>query len=596
MTTVADVGEISAARRMRSIESHTGYKVVPAKHHWRTVGTIVAVLLIAGTLHSVLTNPRWGWDVFAKFFFSEPVLVGLGRTLLLTVLASALGFLLGTVLAFARVSTSPLLSGVSWAYIWFLRSIPLIVLLLVLNNLGYLYPTVDVGVPFTSILFAQYNTVEVLSPFAVALIGLSLNQAAFSAEIIRGGILSVDQGQHEAAAALGLSRRRQALNVVLPQAMRAILPSGFNEIIGLAKSTSMVYVLALPELFYTVQVIYRRNLEVIPLLMVATIWYLVIMSALSLIQIAIEQHYSKGATRNAPSPVFRRLASFLPFGSVRIEKPVTSETKQDVIRKPLAGVNLGNHGAGRIEIRDVSKRFGTLTVLDQVNLTLAPGTVTAIIGPSGAGKSTLLRTINHLERADEGFISIDDELIGYERDGNVLYELKEGAIRRRRSAVGMVFQNFNLFPHLTVVENIIEAPVSVQGIPRAEAIGTALDLLARIGLSDKANAYPRHLSGGQQQRVAIARALALRPKVLLFDEPTSALDPELVGEVLDVIKELADSGTTLVIVTHEIGFAREIADTVVFMESGKVVEVAPPAKLFSDPAHPRTRAFLAKVL
>ncbi|WP_379066689.1 ATP-binding cassette domain-containing protein [Mesorhizobium sp. UC22_110] len=599
MTTVTDVGDISAAGRSRSIESHTGYKVVPAKHHWRTVGTIVAVLVIAATLHSVLTNPRWGWDVFAKFFFSEPVLVGLGRTLLLTVLASALGFLLGTVLAFARVSTSPLLSGVSWAYIWFLRSIPLIVLLLVLNNLGYLYPTVDVGVPFTSILFAQYNTVEVLSPFAVALIGLSLNQAAFSAEIIRGGILSVDHGQHEAAAALGLSRRRQALNIVLPQAMRAILPSGFNEIIGLAKSTSMVYVLALPELFYTVQVIYRRNLEVIPLLMVATVWYLVIMSVLSLIQIAIEQYYSKGATRKAPGPVFRRIAAFLsglPFGPVLVGKQIAVETKQAVVRKPLAAVNLGDRGAGRIEIRDVSKRFGTLTVLDQVSLTLAPGTVTAIIGPSGAGKSTLLRTINHLERTDEGFISIDDELIGYARDGNVLYELKEGAIRRRRSAVGMVFQNFNLFPHLTVVENIIEAPVSVHGIPRAEAIETALDLLARIGLSDKANAYPRHLSGGQQQRVAIARALALRPKVLLFDEPTSALDPELVGEVLDVIKELADSGTTLVIVTHEIGFAREIADTVVFMESGKVVEVAPPAKLFSEPAHPRTRAFLAKVL
>ncbi|CAM5379519.1 Vitamin B12 import ATP-binding protein BtuD [Mycolicibacterium aubagnense] len=599
MTTVTDVGEISAARRSRSIERYTGYKVVPAKHHWRTVGTIVAVLVIAATLHSVLTNPRWGWDVFAKFFFSEPVLVGLGRTLLLTVLASALGFLLGTVLAFARVSTSPLLSGVSWAYIWFLRSIPLIVLLLVLNNLGYLYPTVDVGVPFTSILFAQYNTVEVLSPFAVALIGLSLNQAAFSAEIIRGGILSVDHGQHEAAAALGLSRRRQALNIVLPQAMRAILPSGFNEIIGLAKSTSMVYVLALPELFYTVQVIYRRNLEVIPLLMVATVWYLVIMSVLSLIQIAIEQYYSKGATRKAPGPVFRRTAALLsrlPFGPVLVGKQIAVETKQAVARKPLAAVNLGDRGAGRIEIRDVSKRFGVLTVLDQVSLTLAPGTVTAIIGPSGAGKSTLLRTINHLERTDEGFISIDDELIGYARDGNVLYELKEGAIRRRRSAVGMVFQNFNLFPHLTVVENIIEAPVSVHGVPRAEAVETALDLLARIGLSDKANAYPRHLSGGQQQRVAIVRALALRPKVLLFDEPTSALDPELVGEVLDVIKELADSGTTLVIVTHEIGFAREIADTVVFMESGKVVEVAPPAKLFNDPTHPRTRAFLAKVL
>jgi polar amino acid transport system permease protein len=227
---------------------------------------------------------------------------------------------------------------------------------------------------------------------------------------------------------------------------------------------------------------------------------------------------------------------------------------------------------------------------------LRPGEVTAILGPSGAGKSTLLRTINHLERANEGFIAIDGELIGYERRGNTLYELKEAAIRRRRSSVGMVFQNFNLFPHLTVTENIIEAPVSVQKVPRAEAIEQARDLLARIGLSDKADAYPRQLSGGQQQRVAIARALALKPKVLLFDEPTSALDPELVGEVLDVIKELATSGTTMVIVTHEVGFAREVADTVVFMENGQVLEVGPPAQLFNAPAHSRTGEFLAKVL
>ncbi|WP_292446967.1 amino acid ABC transporter ATP-binding protein, partial [Mesorhizobium sp.] len=267
-------------------------------------------------------------------------------------------------------------------------------------------------------------------------------------------------------------------------------------------------------------------------------------------------------------------------------------------RKPLvaAGEKLARRGVGRVEIRGVSKRFGALTVLDDVDLDLAPGSVTAIIGPSGAGKSTLLRTINHLERTDTGFVTIDDELVGYHRDGHTLYELKEAAIRRRRAAIGMVFQNFNLFPHLTVLENIIEAPVSVQGIARAEAVELAKDLLARIGLPEKADAYPRHLSGGQQQRVAIARALALKPKVLLFDEPTSALDPELVGEVLDVIKELATSGTTMVIVTHEIGFAREVADTIVFMEAGKVLEVGTPARVFATPTHQRTREFLAKVL
>ncbi|TPN80491.1 amino acid ABC transporter permease/ATP-binding protein [Mesorhizobium sp. CU2] len=600
MTVTADISDVVSPRTVPVAADRQGYRVVPARHPWRVVGTVVAVLIIFFTLQSILTNPRWGWDVFARFFFSEPVLVGLGRTLLLTVLASALGFLLGTLLAFARVSPSPLLSGVSWAYIWLLRSIPLIVLLLVLNNLGYLYPTIDVGVPFTGLLFAQYNTVEVFSPFWVAVVGLSLNQAAFSAEIIRGGILSVDQGQHEAAAALGLSRRRQALSIVLPQAMRAILPSGFNEMIGLAKSTSMVYVLALPELFYTVQVIYKRNLEVIPLLMVATIWYLIIMSVLSVIQFGIERRFSRGASRTVPAPLLPAALAFLSGRSAAPETKSQPPAPAPVVavRKPLvtAGERLARRGVGRIEIRGVSKRFGALKVLDDVDLDLAPGSVTAIIGPSGAGKSTLLRTINHLERTDTGLVTIDDELVGYHRDGHTLYELKEAAIRRRRAAIGMVFQNFNLFPHLTVLENIIEAPLSVQGIARPEAVELARDLLARIGLPEKADAYPRHLSGGQQQRVAIARALALKPKVLLFDEPTSALDPELVGEVLDVIKELATSGTTMVIVTHEIGFAREVADTIVFMEAGKVLEVGAPARVFAAPAHQRTREFLAKVL
>uniref|UniRef100_A0A9E7ZSZ7 Amino acid ABC transporter ATP-binding protein n=1 Tax=Bosea sp. NBC_00436 TaxID=2969620 RepID=A0A9E7ZSZ7_9HYPH len=249
-----------------------------------------------------------------------------------------------------------------------------------------------------------------------------------------------------------------------------------------------------------------------------------------------------------------------------------------------------------MRISHVSKSFGPLKVLDDVSLSLRPGSVTAIIGQSGSGKSTLLRSINHLERVDEGFIAIDGELIGYRQDGETLYELKEKDILARRVDVGMVFQNFNLFPHLTAIENIAEAPVTVRGVSREQAQAEAQELLARVGLAEKANAYPRQLSGGQQQRVAIARALALKPKVLLFDEPTSALDPELVGEVLDVIKELARSGTTLVIVTHEIGFAREVADQVVFMEAGRIVESGAPADVLGSPSHPRTREFLAKVL
>lgn len=590
MSSATEIG--ASSQPVRSAKEFSRLRIVPARHPWRIAGSLFAAFVIAVSLHSILTNERWGWAVFAQFFFSEPVLAGLGRTLLLTGISAVIGFILGGLLAFARVSKSPLLSGLSWGYIWLLRSIPLIVLLLVLNNLGYLYASINLGVPFTDILWAQFDTVQTLSPFAVAVIGLSLNQAAFSSEIIRGGILSVDQGQHEAAAALGLSRWRQAIHIVLPQAMRAILPSGFNEIIGLAKATSIVYVLALPELFYTVQVIYRRNLEVIPLLMVATVWYLIIMVVLSGFQYLVEQYYSRGARREALPPVLDRLFGIISRGRV---EPSASAVHAEADRRAFLGFEAGRVG-GAVDIHGVDKSYGSAKVLDNIDLSVAPGEVVAIIGPSGAGKSTLLRTINHLERVDAGVVAIDNELIGYERRGDQLYELKEPAIRRRRAGVGMVFQSFNLFPHLTALENIIEAPISVAGVSRDEAVAQGRDLLARVGLADRADAYPRHLSGGQQQRVAIARALALRPKVLLFDEPTSALDPELVGEVLDVIKELATSGTTLIIVTHEIGFAREVADRIIFMESGKILEVAPPERLFSQPSHSRTREFLAKVL
>ncbi|MFJ8563466.1 amino acid ABC transporter ATP-binding protein [Streptomyces sp. NPDC093514] len=249
-----------------------------------------------------------------------------------------------------------------------------------------------------------------------------------------------------------------------------------------------------------------------------------------------------------------------------------------------------------VEVRGVHKSFGPLEVLRGVDLLVRPGEVTVILGPSGSGKSTLLRTINHLEKVDRGWISVDGDLIGYRSSRGKLYELKEKEVRRQRTRIGFVFQTFNLFPHLTVLDNLVEAPVAVLGRPRQEAEATARRLLERVGLADKVDAYPLQLSGGQQQRVAIARALALEPKVLLFDEPTSALDPELVGEVLDVIKDLARAGTTMIVVTHEIGFAREVADTVVFMDGGAVVEQGPPAAVLDDPQHARTRAFLSKVL
>ncbi|QRX96880.1 amino acid ABC transporter ATP-binding protein [Streptomyces sp. A1-5] len=249
-----------------------------------------------------------------------------------------------------------------------------------------------------------------------------------------------------------------------------------------------------------------------------------------------------------------------------------------------------------VEIRSVHKSFGSVEVLRGIDLEVAAGRVTVVLGPSGSGKSTLLRTINHLEKVDRGWISVDGALVGYRKSGDRLYELREREILKQRTGIGFVFQNFNLFPHLTVLENLVEAPLAVQRRPRKEAEATARRLLTRVGLAEKADAYPRQLSGGQQQRVAIARALALEPKLLLFDEPTSALDPELVGEVLDVIKDLAHQGTTMIVVTHEIGFAREVADTVVFMDGGRIVEQGPPAQVLDHPRHERTRSFLSKVL
>ncbi|MET4048001.1 MULTISPECIES: amino acid ABC transporter ATP-binding protein [unclassified Rhodococcus (in: high G+C Gram-positive bacteria)] len=249
-----------------------------------------------------------------------------------------------------------------------------------------------------------------------------------------------------------------------------------------------------------------------------------------------------------------------------------------------------------VEVRGIEKSFGTLEVLKGVDLLVRPGEVTVIIGPSGSGKSTLLRVLNHLEKVDQGTVRIDGELVGYRRKGNKLHELSNKEILRQRSQIGFVFQNFNLFPHLTALENVVEAPVSAQKRTRSEVEIEAKALLGRVGLADKEHDYPRRLSGGQQQRVAIARALALRPKVILFDEPTSALDPELVGEVLEVIRVLARDGATLVIVTHEVGFAREIADNIVFMDDGLIIEQGSPAALLDNPKQERTKAFLARVL
>jgi polar amino acid transport system ATP-binding protein len=245
---------------------------------------------------------------------------------------------------------------------------------------------------------------------------------------------------------------------------------------------------------------------------------------------------------------------------------------------------------------DLHKSFGPAQVLGGLSMEVQAGEVVCLIGPSGAGKSTMLRCINHLEKVDAGQIYVDGKLVGYRQRGDKLYELKPREVARERAQIGMVFQQFNLFPHMTAVENIAFGPVRALGEGRESARGRAAELLARVGLAGREKAYPRHLSGGQQQRVAIARALAMKPKLMLFDEPTSALDPELVGEVLDVMKDLARGGMTMMIVTHEIGFAREVADSVYFLDGGVIVEAGSPTDVLDRPREPRTQLFLSRVL
>jgi polar amino acid transport system ATP-binding protein len=244
----------------------------------------------------------------------------------------------------------------------------------------------------------------------------------------------------------------------------------------------------------------------------------------------------------------------------------------------------------------VHKSYGHTEVLTGVDLEVMPGEVVCIIGPSGSGKSTFLRCVNHLEKINGGRLLVGGEYVGYRQAGRKLYELSPRETAKRREEIGMVFQQFNLFPHMTVLENIIEAPCRVKKLPKAEAIAIARDLLGKVGLAHREDAYPRQLSGGQAQRIAIARALAMKPSLMLFDEPTSALDPELVGEVLSVMKDLADSGMTMIVVTHELGFAREVADKVVFMDDGLVVEAGTPQQVLGNPTTERCRAFLEKVL
>jgi polar amino acid transport system permease protein len=525
------------------------------------------------------------WPIeFVSYVFSGFLLSGALTAVEITVLAMSAGLVLGLGLALVRLSSLAPLRAAAWTYTWIVRGTPQLL------QLVFIYDALPlIGLKFDS--------------FATAVIGFALNEAAFSAEIIRGGIVSVSRNQSIAAASLGMGRFLTLRRIVLPQAMRAIMPGVTNDTIGMLKLSSIASVIFVNELTFRAQQIVGQNFKFFTVFCAAGTIYLAMTSAISLLQGWVERHFDLERERARPrmrlvrwnaarrrdgvaetvAPSWEGLPRRTRSGVAELHDLLTTD---DVV----AGI-----GAPFLATSNVWKSYGGREVLSGIDLAVNRGEVVAILGPSGSGKSTLLRLISHLESVDRGEILLDGRHVGYERRGDALKPVSRLARARADARIGMVFQHFDLFNHLTALENVIEAPIRVHGAARSEAEALGSRLLAAVGLDRHADDLPHRLSGGQQQRVAIARALAIRPRLMLFDEPTSALDPELVGEVLAVIRRLADAGMTMIVVTHEIRFAREVADRVIFMDAGRVVEEGPPAQVIDDPRQPRTRRFLRRV-
>ena len=387
------------------------------------------------------------------------------------------------------------------------------------------------------------------------MLALGINYGAYMAEIFRAGIQSVGHGQVEAAQALGMTRAQTMRRVVLPQAVRVIVPPTGNEFIAMIKDSALVGIVGTQELFFRASKIGHQYFQNLETLVVAAIIYWILPSIFSYFQARLERRLSKGY--------------------------VGRRTRMDTDTHSI------------VSLRGLRKVFGENEVLKGIDLDIAEGEVVVIFGRSGSGKSTLLRCINFLEEPTAGSVEVD----GVRYEAGPTSRARRKTMREIRSRTGMVFQELNLFPHLSVIENVVEAPTTVKGMPRGEAEEIGMRFLEKVGVTDKRDEYPIRLSGGQKQRVAIARALTMRPRVMLFDEPTSALDPELIGEVLAVMKDLAlESSTTMVVVTHEMGFAREVADRMAFMHEGSLIEEGPPAEMIDGAKDPRTRRFLEVVL
>ncbi len=493
----------------------------------------------------------------------------------------ACGLLLGLGLALMRLSRVGLVRGIAGFYIFVVRGTPQLLQLVFIFD----------ALPFIGLR---------LDSFSTALIGFALNEAAFSAEIIRGGIISVSGTQSIAAASLGMTPGLTLRRIVLPQAMRAILPGLFNDTISMLKLTSVASVIFVNELTFRAQQIVGQNFKFFQVFIATGAIYLAMTSAITALQSVLERRFDWDRDQ-AAVPAWERLLRFRRMPVPQAALPARAATPAPETDAAWLGSLIGatdatQRGQPFVVARNVQKIYGGREVLSGVDLSIAQGEVVVILGPSGSGKSTLLRMINHLEAMDYGEITVGGRSVGYMPNaGGRPRPVRNLALARAEARIGMVFQHFNLFAHLTAIENITETPVRVHGVPRADAEATALRLLAAVGLAQHAHHLPHRLSGGQQQRVAIVRALAIQPKLMLFDEPTSALDPELVGEVLAVMRRLAEAGMTMIVVTHEIRFAREVADRVIFMDEGRVVEQGAPGDVIDNPRHERTRRFLRLV-
>ncbi|QBZ89223.1 amino acid ABC transporter permease/ATP-binding protein [Pseudomonas viciae] len=498
---------------------------------------------------------QFDWDYFFSLFTLADFWAASLTVIELSTLAWFLGMLLGFVLASAKLSSVRWLRIPASLYIWFFRSIPLLVLVVFVYNLPQLLPGAG---PVLSV------------PFYSGLLALVVTEAAYMAEIHRGGLISIAKGQKEAGRALGLGLLGVQRLIVIPQAFRISLPTLINEYITVVKLTSLISVISLTELLTVGQRLYAQNFLVMETLAAVGLYYVLIVTvfgfALQRLECYLDLNLRTPQTlESAPTQVLRD--SLAPRVSSKVSPPAKG-------------------AAPALHLRDVHKRYGDHHVLKGIDLKVQSGQVISIIGPSGSGKTSLIRTINGLERIDQGEILLFGE-------GFINAEDKPDGSRVRQGVqrIGMVFQNFNLFPHRTLLDNISLAP-RYHGVSRALSEQRACQLLDKVGLLAHVHKYPHQLSGGQQQRVAIARAMAMDPDILLFDEPTSALDPELVGEVLTVIADLAREGMTLLIVTHEMEFALSISDRVIFMENGNVQLDASPQAIREGHGAQRVRRFI----